>query len=53
MRCDNLMRYIQAQTELPGFRRLQRLEEPTQLWLACHSPYHTHLKAQLLPRRWP
>ena len=31
MRCDNLMRHIQAQTEFPGFRRLQKLEEPTQL----------------------
>ena len=49
MRRDNLMRYIQAQTEFPGFGRLQRLEEPTQLCGWHATARITHLKAQLLP----
>jgi hypothetical protein len=49
MSCDNGMRDIQAQTEFPGFRRLKRLEEPTEL-----GGWHTtarilYRQAELMP----
>jgi len=50
MRCDNLMRYIQPQTEFPGFRRLQRLKELPELCGWHATARITHLKAQLLPQ---
>jgi hypothetical protein len=50
MRYDNLMRYIQAQTEFPGFRRLQRLEERTELCGGHATARITHLKTQLMPQ---
>ena len=50
MRCDNLMRHIQAQTEFPSFRRLKRLEEPTELCGEHATARITHLKTQLMPQ---
>jgi hypothetical protein len=49
MGCDNGMRYIQAQTEFPSFRRLKRLEQPTELCGWHATARILYRQAELMP----
>ena len=46
---DDGMRYIQAQTEFPSFRRLKRLEESTELGAWHATARILDRQAELMP----